>query len=318
MFNQSLYDELMHNWTRPGGCKEQYAGCRDAVRSQGTFILSQLEKNLTEICEAIEDSCANIGVESYVHAENARGWYDIGHPLYDPFPPPTMQGYLTEESVLAALGVPVNYSSTSPAVSAMFTKTYDILLGGFLDSIAYLLDSGIKVHMMYGDRDYACNWLGGEKASLAVPYSRAAEFANTGYSPLLTPAGLSGWTRQLGNYSFSRVYQSGHEVPSYQPEAAYEIFMRATFNRDIATGLIPVTDDLLTVGPKDTWAFKNVPPEMPAPRCHILTPGSCLPEVWEKVLGGRVVVKDWFVVEELPDDEILVTSMESQGTIDEP
>lgn len=30
--------------------------------------------------------------------------------------------------------------------------------GGFLDSIGYLLDSGVKVHMMYGDRDYPCTY----------------------------------------------------------------------------------------------------------------------------------------------------------------
>ncbi len=163
--------------------------------------------------------------------------------------------------------------------------------------------------MMYGDRDYACNWIGGEKASLAVPYGRAADFAAAGYAPLLTPDGLGGWTRQLGNYSFTRVYQSGHEVPSYQPAAAYEIFMRATFNRDIATGLVPVTDDFSTHGPGDTWAFKNAPPAMPEPKCHILKPGTCLPGLWEKVKAGRVVVKDWFVIKELADGD------ESGGTL---
>ena len=177
------------------------------------------------------------------------------------------------------------------------TNLRSIVRGGFLDAIGYLLDSGVKVHMMYGDRDYACNWVGGEKASLAVPYSRIAEFAETGYSPLLTPDGISGQTRQLGNYSFTRVYQAGHEVPSYQPVAAYEIFMRATFNKDIPTGLLAVGDDFQTIGPLDTWSIKNIPPVAPEPKCYILSPGTCTAELWETVANGTATVKDWYVVE---------------------
>lgn len=173
--------------------------------------------------------------------------------------------------------------------------------GGFLDSIAYLLDSGVKVHMMYGDRDYPCNWVGGEAVSLAVPYSRAAEFASAGYAPLVTTQGgalqqPAGLTRQVGNFSFTRVFQAGHEVPSYQPAAAYDIFKRATFGLDIPTGLFQTGDQFATVGPTDVWHIKNSPPVAPKPKCYILMPKTCVPDVWEKVLAGAVTVKNWFVV----------------------
>lgn len=177
-----------------------------------------------------------------------------------------------------------------------FSDTFDIIHGGFLESIGYLLDSGVKVHMMYGDRDYPCNWVGGEAASLAVPYSKAAEFARAGYAPLLTPDGPKGMTRQLGNFSFTRVFQAGHEVPSYQPLAAHEIFRRATFGLDIPTGLFTTDDEFATVGPSDVWHIKGNPPVPPEPKCYILTPKTCLPEIWKKVLAETVKVKDWFVV----------------------
>jgi hypothetical protein len=149
---------------------------------------------------------------------------------------------------------------------------------------------------MYGDRDYACNWIGGERVSLEIPYARSADFAAAGYAPLLTTQGVKGMTRQHGNYSFSRVFQAGHEVPAYQPEAAYEIFMRATFNRDVATGLLPVTSELVTVGPSDTWYIKNEPPEEPTPQCYILSPGTCTPEIWDKVWAGKARVENYFVI----------------------
>jgi hypothetical protein len=232
-----------------------------------------------------------------------RSWFDIGHASADPFPPPYYGGYLMEGNVLEALGTPVNFSWVSPAVSESFTATHDELLGGFLDATAYLLDNGVKVHMMYGDRDYACNWVGGERVSLEIPYSRSADFAGAGYAPLITLAGVKGMTRQFGNYSFTRVFQAGHEVPAYQPEAAYEIFMRATFNRDVATGLLPVTDELATNGPKDTWHIKNDPPQLPDPQCYILNPSTCEQDIWKKVWEGAVTVKDWIVVGVDEDDE---------------
>ncbi|KAH8888454.1 serine carboxypeptidase [Thozetella sp. PMI_491] len=314
IYNQSTYDRLMHDWRRPGGLKERLTACQEALKEYDPIYLMRSGKNLTELCGDVDFGLG--AIDLYQSIDNGRAWFDIGHPRADPFPPPHLTGYLTEASVLEALGVPVNHSGTSRPVSDVFQTTFDIVHGGFLDAIAYLLDSGVKVHMMYGDRDFACNWIGGELASLAIPYSRSAQFANTGYSALLTPDGISGQTRQLGNYSFTRVFQAGHEVPSYQPAAAYEIFMRATFNRDIATGLIPVTDQLETIGPKDTWHIKNTPPEMPEPKCYVLKPESCTKDIWEKVVAGKVVTKDWFVVDVIQDSEpVYVPSFEEDQDV---
>ncbi|PWY88196.1 lysosomal protective protein precursor [Aspergillus heteromorphus CBS 117.55] len=292
IFNQSTYDELMYDWSRPGGCRDRMVACRAAVKDRDSGIS---HGNISDICEGIALECSD-GPITHFHREN-HGWYDIAHGKYDPTPAKHMLGYLSEESVLAALGVPVNFTSSSPAVAKQFRESHDHVHGGFLDAIGYLLDSGVKVHMMYGDRDYACNWVGGEKASLAIPYSRISDFAEAGYTPLQTSEGVDGMTRQFGNYSFTRVYQSGHEVPAYQPVAAYEIFMRATFNKDIATGLVDVSDDFQTPGPSDTWHIKNVPPVVPAQKCYVLDPGTCGPEIWAKVARGEVTVKDYYVVE---------------------
>lgn len=238
-----------------------------------------------------------------LYASLDRGWLDIANPAAEPFPPPYFYGYAAQESVLAAIGSPVNFTFESFTVASNFASTRDEIHGGFLDAIAYLLDSGVSVHMMYGDRDYACNWLGGEVASLAVPYSRQEQFSAATYANFsVQGAGVSGITRQLGNYSFTRVFQAGHMVPSYTPEAAYEIFMRATFGRDVATGTVPVNDDLTNEGEAvDRWVG-NEKPDAVEPRCYVLAPGTCTPEVWKKVQEGKVLVKDFFVVEIYDDD----------------
>ncbi|KAH8658159.1 serine carboxypeptidase [Xylariales sp. PMI_506] len=291
VISEAQFNELSDFWSKPGGCKDTILDCQAALQElEVTIPRVSRESAVADICEDAQE-CLFAAVETYLES-GAAGGYDIAHPAADPFPPPVKLGYLNQESILSALGARVNFTDTSLAVAEGFTQTFDFMRGGFLDALAYLLDSGVKVHMMYGDRDFACNWIGGEKASLAVPYSKAAEFAAAGYAPLLTPDGIKGMTRQHGNFSFTRVFQAGHEVPSYQPVAAHEIFVRATFNKDIATGSMPVTDGLSSVGPSDVWFIKNIPPKRPKPRCYILKPMSCIPEVWATVLNGTAVVKD--------------------------
>lgn len=52
---------------------------------------------------------------------------------------------------------------------------------------------------------------------------------------------MHGQVRQSNLYSFVRIYESGHEVPFYQPLAALELFERALARKDIATGKHSVT-----------------------------------------------------------------------------
>ena len=104
--------------------------------------------------------------------------------------------------------------------------------------------------------------------------------------------------RQHGNLSFSRVYQAGHEVPAYQPETAYEIFMRVLFNKDISTGLEGTGEgtNYSSTGPADSLAFRNEQFEQPLQFCYTLDPGStCTEEQIESLLNGSATVCSWIV-----------------------
>lgn len=51
-----------------------------------------------------------------------------------------------------------------------------------------------------------------------------------------TDAIVHGQVKQSSNFAFARIYESGHEVPFYQPLAALELLERAICGEDIATG----------------------------------------------------------------------------------
>lgn len=64
---------------------------------------------------------------------------------------------------------------------------------------------------------------------------------DAGFVNLTTSDGVvHGQVRQSDLYTFIRIYESGHEVPFYQPLASLEFFSRALSRKDIATG----TDDV--------------------------------------------------------------------------
>jgi carboxypeptidase C (cathepsin A) len=122
----------------------------------------------------------------------------------------SLRGFLQRSWVQSALGTPLNWSQSIDSVYYSFTNIGDYARSdvlGYLEDIAYVLDSGIKVALVYGDRDYVCNWIGGEEASVAINYTHSDRFRSAGYAPIQTNLSyVGGQVRQYGNFSFSRVY----------------------------------------------------------------------------------------------------------------
>lgn len=77
----------------------------------------------------------------------------------------------------------------------------------------------------------------------------ATGYSSSGYTNISTSDNIvHGQVKQAGLFSFLRIYESGHEVPFYQPLASLEIFERALKQVDIATGNEQVAEGYKTVG----------------------------------------------------------------------
>ena len=299
--NGSVYEAALNSYYKPGGVKDLITKCRaEAAVSDPT----NQGNNLTVVDACVAASDATNDVEGPYTELSGRNYYDIAAIDPDPFPPNYYIGYLNQPHVQAALGVPVNYSN--PGGNAPyygFQITGDYARGGLLEDLAYILDNGIKVAMVYGDRDYACNWIGGEAVSLAVNYSHTGDFHDAGYTGIqVNSSYVGGQVRQFGNFSFSRVYEAGHEVPAYQPQTALEIFERAMFNKDIATGTIPTWpvngSTYKTSGPSSTWNIKDPVPRSPQPTCYTYNLlATCTDEQIAKVQNGSLI-HDYILIDD--------------------
>ncbi|KAI5240634.1 alpha/beta-hydrolase [Aureobasidium subglaciale] len=231
--------------------------------------------------------------------------FDIASPFVHNFPPRWAAGYLNNASVQADLGVPLNFTGFSETIATEFGVAGDFIKGNNLAILGQLLDRGVKVSLMYGDRDYQCNWFGGEAISLAINSSASTGFGQAGYTNFETNSSYTGGlTRQYGNLSFTRVFQAGHEVSYYQPETTYQIFNRVIFDLDVATGqtstasnsnssVISTTGNstaLLSIGPPTKY-------ESDAPSCYLWDIlETCTPQQKLLFQNGSAITEDFILV----------------------
>jgi len=249
------------SFTASGGCRDLLRQCRAAVASQDPENDGDVAV-VNSICSNAYSNCNTNVLQPYFDA--GRSVYDIAHLLPDSYPASTYLEYLNTPDFQAAIGSPVNYTETNYQVVNAFTSTGDYERQALIPDIATLLNSGIRVGFMYGDRDYICNWLGGEAISLAVAQQAGGSYATlfpaAGYAPIITNTSyIGGVVRQYGNLSFSRIYDAGHAVPAYQPETAFEVFARIMTGTSVSTGEIINLSVYNTTGPLNATHTTSLP-----------------------------------------------------------
>jgi carboxypeptidase C (cathepsin A) len=282
--NASFYAE--------GGCQDLINQCRTAVMVLDPTDQGDVD-SVSNICSKAQTTCTNNVMDPY--SDSMRSYYDIGHLLPDSFPPSTYLEYLNSPSFLAAIGSPVNYMETDYQVVNAFQATGDAERESLVPAIANLLNSGVRVGLIYGDRDYICNWIGGEAVSMQIAASTSgtyfARFPSAGYAPIIVNSSyIGGVVRQYGNLSFSRIYDAGHLVPAYQPETAFQVFARIISGTSVSTGEVIDLSNYNSSGPASA-THTNSLPTSPAPTCWIRNiPGSCTNDQKNMIINNEGVI----------------------------
>ncbi|KAJ4352254.1 uncharacterized protein N0V89_007601 [Didymosphaeria variabile] len=205
---------------------------------------------------------------------------------------------MNQDWVQKDLGASVNFTINSNNVANMFLgETGDVAVVS-IDTINYVAQSGIKVALVFGDRDY--RWFGGEAVSLAMEHESSVQFREAGYSPITTNSTYQGGVvRQYNGISFSRVFDAGHAAGAYQPETVSKIFDRVTLNKDVATGKINLGDaPYSSQGPVSSFEIKNVLPTPPKNECYTWAiADTCTTEQIAALANGTAAVRDYIVRE---------------------
>lgn len=137
--------------------------------------------------------------------------------------------FLNRADVQQVLGVPDRHWVECDQMVHTF------LLGDWMlnlmPQVAWMLDNtDLEVLVYSGDKDWICNWRGGEAWTLATKWGHKDDFAAQDYESWTVNGEPAGEMRQYGNLHFLRVYEAGHMVPMDQPENALAMLTRFVNN----------------------------------------------------------------------------------------
>jgi len=109
---------------------------------------------------------------------------------------------------------------------------HSFLLGDWMTNlmpqVGSLLDGGDMEVLVYsGNKDWICNWRGGEAWTNDTKWKGKEDFNNATYTDWMVDGEAAGHLKQHGNLHFLEFYNAGHMVPMDQPKNA--LAMLTTF-----------------------------------------------------------------------------------------
>ena len=288
----SMVDQLTaaNSFLSATGCQQLIQSCREAVDSMDPNDSGDVS-TVNKICEQAHQNCNDNVIAPFTNS--GRSVYDIAQMVPDSFPPSTYLEYLNSANVQAAIGAVINYTESNSVVQSAFIATGDYQRGNQISQMSYLLSLGVRVALIYGDRDYICNWVGGEAVSFSIAAQSplTSPFYSAGYADIVVNNSyIGGAVRQYGNLSFSRIYDSGHLIPAYQPETAFTVFTRIITGTDISTGETVDLSSFATAGDRNA-TYTNTVPDLVSPKCYLRNVGStCTSEQKSMLQNGQGVI----------------------------
>eukprot|EP00831_Metopus_contortus_P074050 TRINITY_DN6759_c0_g1_i1.p2 TRINITY_DN6759_c0_g1~~TRINITY_DN6759_c0_g1_i1.p2 ORF type:complete len:199 (-),score=29.23 TRINITY_DN6759_c0_g1_i1:170-766(-) len=162
------------------------------------------------IMDDFDWNCATSFFLNYIRYGIAREIYDIlekdsVYEVYDEFIIP----YLNLPEIQAALGVDMEYSPSNQTVYELLKNDWSLSL---VPEIEQALDKGIKVFLYYGDKDYVCNYLGGEYLSDSLNWEGQAEFLKQPYEEWKVDDIKLAEQRVYKNLALIKVFNTGHTI----------------------------------------------------------------------------------------------------------
>jgi hypothetical protein len=158
LYSREEYDSILRTARGPGGCFEQVQRCRNLKASNDPDDEGN-DAAANTACATAAYICSDSLLGPFNDVAGTRSQFDMGSNPADPNPPKYAASYLNKPSTRNSLGVPagLNYTLYSSAVfNNFYSVTGDPMRKG-RDDLAFLLNQGTRVAMVYGDRDWRCN-----------------------------------------------------------------------------------------------------------------------------------------------------------------
>jgi carboxypeptidase C (cathepsin A) len=118
-----------------------------------------------------------------------------------------------------------------PCNSSIRKYLWDDWFDSYSQTLEYVLDKA-SIWLFYGDKDYICNWRGGEFLANSLNWNGKKEFNKAEYKDITLNGIVYGKYKKWKEFIFTRVHNAGHSVPAGQPffaEHTLEAFIENGF-----------------------------------------------------------------------------------------
>jgi len=166
-----------------------------------------------EFCQVLADSIIGNPLHPKFNV------YDIREPCASP---PLCYDFSQSDTLLNDAETQKTLGTTGRKWVECDRLVHTALLGDWMTNLmpqvaSILDDHDVQVLVYSGDKDWICNWRGGEAWTAATKWASKKEFNAAEYVEWKVDGEAAGDMRQYGDLHFLRVYDAGHMVPMDQP-----------------------------------------------------------------------------------------------------
>ncbi|KAI9066160.1 serine carboxypeptidase [Trametes sanguinea] len=119
-----------------------------------------------------------------------------------------------------------NFTYQSSKVAKAFNDSVDWFSFPAQYNIAGLLERGVRALVYVGATDLICNWIGNDRMTLALEWTRRDAYRDQPLRPWLVNGDIAGMTRSGGGLTFATIAGAGHFAPYDRPEQSLELVNR--------------------------------------------------------------------------------------------
>jgi len=136
--------------------------------------------------------------------------------------------FFNDAKVQSALGVSGKWAECSMLVHLFLSQDFGKSMTARVEDV---LKAGKRVLVYSGDKDFICNWRGGERWVANMDWEKKEDFARQEARDWVDQSGKKlGTFKRVDNLDFVRVFDAGHMVPMDQPSSGLELLKTFVIN----------------------------------------------------------------------------------------
>ncbi|KAF7291863.1 Alpha/beta-hydrolase [Mycena indigotica] len=218
----STINSMSAAWSGTAGCLSQLQGCYAGGK----------ERTDDQICTAANQACMTGLFYPAIRGRDSDDLRQTSNTL-SPFPPTYYKNFLGLLETREAIGAASKFDACSNSVQSAFNASGEFGRTA-LPPLAALANAKFPILIWVGDADIKANWVGVHRAMVSMSWYGNLTLNNTALTNWTIDGTVVAQVKSVDNFTFSRVFGAGHNLPAFVPKTALQFFTRVV--QDVSGG----------------------------------------------------------------------------------